>query len=152
MSEKRICPHMHKQPGFLWASFECAFWNLRLLRKNIRFYLCLFAGLLICFFLTEKIISLAAVFGTKIQVFEPFIFSFADGDSVLFASLALMLPLSLIPQLTAPASYLIFRSGKKSWIMGQMITAVLISVFYSLVSLPWEMLPLRINGAIQPLF
>lgn len=116
---------------FLRASLECTFWNLRLLRKNVRFYLGLAVGFSICFFLTEKIVSLAKIFGTPMQIFEPFIFSFADGDSVLFASLALLLPLSQIPTLTAPASYLIFRSGKKSWVTGQMLTVVLVSIFYS---------------------
>ena len=70
---------------------SCTLWNLRLLSKNLRFYMGLVLGFLICFFLTEKTISLAHLFGTNIQVVEPFVWCFADSDSVLFASLALLL-------------------------------------------------------------
>ncbi len=117
--------------SFMTSAAECMLWNLRLLRKNLRFYLGLFSGLSICFFLTEKIIAYAKIFGTKVQVFEPFIFSFADGDSVLFASLALLLPLSQIPRLDAAASTLHFRNGKKSRVAGQVMTVMVISLLYS---------------------
>ena len=109
----------------------CALWNLRMLSKNLRFYLGLLLGFLICFFLTEKTISLAQVFHTDLQFLEPFIWCFADGDSVLFASLALLLPLSQVPRLDAPASYLILRSGRKSWLLGQIMTILSISVLYT---------------------
>ena len=109
----------------------CFLWNLRMLGKNLRFYLGLLLGFLICFFLTEKTISLAQAFRTDIQFFEPFIWCFADGNSVLFASLALLMPLSQIPRLDAPTSYLILRSGRKSWFLGQIITILSISMLYT---------------------
>lgn len=110
---------------------SCTLWNLRLLSKNLRFYLGLGLGFLICFFLTEKTVSLAHLFGTNIQVVEPFVWCFADSDSVLFASLALLLPLSQIPRLDAPASYLVFRAGRRNWILGQAVTTILVSIFYT---------------------
>lgn len=110
---------------------SCILWNIRLLIKNLRFYLGLFLGLLICFLLTEKTLSLSEIFGTNIQILEPFIWCFADSDSVLFASLALLLPLSQVPRLDAPASYLIFRTGRLNWVVGQAGTVLLLSIFYT---------------------
>ena len=113
-------------------AFLCASWNLRMLGKNLRFYLGLLLGLLICFFLTEKTISLAGVFHTDLQFLEPFIWCFADSDSVLFASLALLLPLSQVPRLDTPASYLILRSGRRNWLMGQIVTVFSITTLYTI--------------------
>lgn len=115
----------------LKKSFACAAWNAHLLIKNIRFYLGLFLGFAICFLLTEKTISLSAKFGTDLQLLEPFIWCYADSDSVLFASLALLLPLSQIPKLDASVSYLVFRAGRLNWIVGQAITVLLVSVIYT---------------------
>ena len=124
-------------------SLLCFSWNLRLLSKNFRFYMGLFLGLTICFFLTEKTISLAATFRTEIQLFEPFIWCFGDSDSVLFASLALLLPLSQIPCLNAAASPLIFRAGRINWVLGQIITVIVISLFYTVFLFLMSMLFLR---------
>lgn len=112
-------------------TLACAAWNLRLLSKNIRFYLGLVLGFLICFFLTQKTISLAETFGTNIQLTEPFVWCFSDSDSVLFASLALLLPLSQMPRLDAPASYLVFRAGRRNWVFAQAVTAVIVSLLYT---------------------
>ena len=110
---------------------RCSLWNLRMLGKSLRFYLGLLLGFLICFFLTEKTIGLANTFHTDLQLLEPFIWCFADSDSVLFASLALLLPLSQVPRLDVPASYLILRSGRKNWLFGQIITVLSIGVLYT---------------------
>ena len=109
----------------------CVRWNMRMLLKNVRFFLGLLMGFGICFFLTEKVVYFSRFMGTDLQIFEPFIWCFGDSDSVLFASLALLLPLSQIPRLDASASYLIFRTGRKSWVAGQLITVLLVSVFYT---------------------
>jgi len=111
---------------------NCIFWNLRMLRKNPRMILSMAMGFLICFFLTEKVISLSREFLSNIQIFEPFIWCFADSDSILFASLALTLLLSQIPQLDAPAASLIFRAGRINWLVGQIFTALIVSFGYVL--------------------
>lgn len=110
----------------------CVAWNLRMMLKNLRFYMGLLLGFLICFFLTEKVITYAGTYHTNLQIFEPFIWSYADGNSVLFASLALLLPLSQIPRLDTAASCLIFRTGRRSWVIGQVLTTIIVSLFYTL--------------------
>lgn len=111
---------------------QCLLWNLRMLRKNPRLIMSLFMGFLICFLLTEKTISLSYEFLTDIQIFEPFIWCFADSDSILFASMALILLLSQFPRLDTPAAYLIFRTNRFSWLLGQVLTALVISIGYTL--------------------
>ncbi|NLC46281.1 MAG: hypothetical protein GX766_03930 [Firmicutes bacterium] len=111
---------------------QCLLWNLRMLRRNPRLIMGLFMGFLICFLLTEKTISLTNEFPTDIQVFEPFIWCFADSDSILFASLALILLLSQFPRLDTPAAYLVFRTNRLNWLLGQVLTAFVISIGYTL--------------------
>jgi len=114
---------------------QCLIWNLRMLRKNPRLIMSLSMGFLICFLLTEKTISLSNEFLTDIQVFEPFIWCFADSDSILFASLALILLLSQFPRLDTPAAYLVFRTNRLNWLLGQVLTALVIGIGYTLLLL-----------------
>ncbi len=116
----------------IYCVLNCLFWNLRMLRKNPRLIMSLFMGFLICFLLTEKTISLSYEFLTDIQIFEPFIWCFADSDSILFVSLALILLLSRIPQMDASAAYLVFRANRLNWLLGQVLTAVVVSIGYTL--------------------
>lgn len=102
-----------------------------MLRRNPRLILSLIMGFLICFFLTEKTISLSLEFLTNIQIFEPFIWCFADSDSILFSSLALILLLTQFPRLDPPAAYLIFRTNRLNWVLGQVLTAIFVSVAYT---------------------
>lgn len=113
----------------------CILWNFRSIRKNPRVILGYALGFCLCFFLTQRVIELSSQFHTNIQVFEPFVWCFADTDSVLFASLALFLPLSQLPQMDIPSYYLLFRKGRVNWISGQILTAVLVSFAYALLLL-----------------
>lgn len=103
------------------------------MRKNPRVLLGIALGFLLCFFLTQHTIYLAQRFNTDIQILEPFIWCFADADSILFASLSLLLPLSQIPRLDTPASYLVFRTKRINWLLAQVLTAILFSVIYTLI-------------------
>lgn len=128
---------------------SCTLWNLRSMRKNPRTICGLFLGFCLCFFLTQRILELADIFHTNIQIFEPFIWCFADADSILFASLAILLPLSQIPQLNAPAYYLIFRKGRINWLLGQILTSIIISFAYTLLLLGSTMLLTLHNSFIN---
>lgn len=114
------------------AAFVCAGWNLKSLLKNPKTYLCAIMAFLLCFLLTDKVITLSREYRTNVQVFEPFIWCFADSDSILFAALVLMLLLTELPRLDAPTAYLIFRTNRMSWLLGQMITIAIVSLGYVL--------------------
>ena len=61
-------------------------------------------GFLLCWMLTDKPLHISRDFQTDLQAFEAFIWCFADGDSILYASLVLMLTLSAFPRLAAAGS------------------------------------------------
>ncbi len=107
-------------------------WNLRALSRNPRTYLCALMGFLLCFLLTDKVISLAGEYMTDVQIFEPFVWCFSDSDSVLFATLVLTLLLTELPKLDAPAAYMMFRANRASWLWGQILTVVVVCFGYTL--------------------
>lgn len=111
---------------------DCLAWNMMLLRKNIRLYLCILLGFFICFFLSDRVMMLAHQFDVSVQIFEPFIWCFSEADNVLFSSFALILVLTQMPQLGNSAAQLVFKKGKAPWLMGQVMTAVLLSVLFSI--------------------
>jgi len=120
--------------------YSCAVWNVYSIRKNPRIFCGFLLGLCLCFFLMQRIIECSTMFDTNIQLFELFIWCFADADSILFVSLAVLLFLFQIPRLDTPAYYLIFRKGRANWLLGQVLTSVIISLVYTLFLLGASML------------
>lgn len=112
--------------------FVCAACNLKSLLKNPRTYLCAIMGFLLCFLLTDKTIEISRQFVTDVQIFEPFDWCFADSDSILFATLVLLLLLTDLPRMDAPAAYMMFRTSRTSWLLGQVLTVLAVSVGYTL--------------------
>ena len=108
----------------------CCGWNLYALRKNPRFYMSLLLGFLLCWLLTDKTMAISRQYMTDVQIFEPFVWCYADDDSILYASLVMLLMLSAFPRLDAPASYLIFRAQRSSWLMGQLLTVLVLTALY----------------------
>ena len=74
------------------------------------------------------------------ELVEPFVWCYADGDSILYAALVLMLMLSALPRMDTPASYLIFRTTRRSWLIGQIITVLIVTFGYCLMILLSSML------------
>ena len=108
----------------------CCGWNLYALRKNPRFYMSLLLGFLLCWLLTDKTMAISRQYLTDVQIFEPFIWCYADDDSILYASLVMLLMLSAFPRLDTPASYLIFRARRSSWLLGQLLTVLALTALY----------------------
>ena len=108
----------------------CCGWNLYALRKNPRFYMSLLLGFLLCWLLTDKTMAISRQYMTNVQIFEPFIWCYADDDSILYASLVMLLMLSAFPRLDTPASYLIFRARRSSWLLGQLLTVLALTALY----------------------
>ncbi len=113
----------------------CAGWNLYSLRKNPRFYMSLLLGFLLSWLLTDKTMAISRTYLTNVQLFEPFVWCYADADSILYASLVMMFLFSAFPRMDTAASYLIFRTERMSWLLGQVMTTVMLSLGYSLMIL-----------------
>ncbi len=116
-------------------AFTCAFWNLYALRKNPRFYLSLLLGFLLCWLLTDKTMAISRTYLTNVQLLEPFVWCYADDDSLLFSALVMMLMLSAFPRLDTPASYLIFRTSRIKWLLGQILTVLMLTFGFALMIL-----------------
>lgn len=116
-------------------AFVCAGWNLYSLRKNPRFYMSLLLGFLLCWLLTDKTMAISRTYMTNVQLFEPFIWCYADDDSILFSALVMLLMLSSFPRLDTPASYMIFRTSRICWLMGQVLTVFILTLGYTLMIL-----------------
>ena len=119
----------------LREAFVCAGWNLYSLRKNPRFYMSLLLGFLLCWLLTDKTMAISRTYLTNMQLLEPFVWCYADDDSILFSALVMMLMFSAFPRLDTPASYLIFRTTRLNWLLGQIITVFILTLGYSLMIL-----------------
>lgn len=119
----------------LRQSLVCAGWNLYSLRKNPRFYMSLLLGFLLCWLLTDKTMAVSRTYMTNVQLLEPFVWCYADDDSILFSALVMMLMLSAFPRLDTPASYLIFRTTRLNWLLGQVITVLVLTLGYTLMLL-----------------
>lgn len=126
--------------------YSCAQWNLYSIRKNPRIFCGFLLGFCLCCFLMQRIMECSILFHTDIQIFELFIWCFADSDSILFVSLAILLFLFQIPRLDTPAYYLIFRKGKMDWLLGQALTSALVSLSYTMFLLGSSML-LALGGS-----
>lgn len=108
----------------------CSKWNLWALLKSHRTIMCLVMGFLLCYLLTEFSVTLSQTYQTSLQAFEPFVWCFADGDSILYAALVLMLLLAGLPKLDVAASYFIFRLDRKTWLLGQILTIFIVTLGY----------------------
>lgn len=116
-------------------AFLCAGWNLYALRKNPRFYMSLLLGFLLCWLLTDKTMAISRTYLTNVQLLEPFVWCYADDDSILFSALVMMLMLSAFPRLDTPASYLIFRTSRTKWLLGQIVTVLILTLGYTMMIL-----------------
>lgn len=119
----------------LREAFVCAGWNLYSLRRNPRFYLSLMLGFLLCWLLTDKTMVISRTYLTNVQLLEPFVWCYADDASILFSALVMMLMLSSFPRLDAAASCLIFRTTRVRWLLGQIITVLILTLGYALLLL-----------------
>ena len=123
----------------LREAFVCAGWNLYSLRRNPRFYMSLLLGFLLCWLLTDKTMAISRTYLTNVQLLEPFVWCYADDESILFSALVMMLMLSALPRLDTPASYLIFRTTYLNWLLGQIATVFILTLGYTLMILVFSM-------------
>lgn len=84
------------------------------------------------FILTEKVVNFSMQQGTAMQIFEPYIWVFGDGTSILLISLILILLFADMPFLDGEVPYVLIRINTRIWILGQILYLVLSTIAYSL--------------------
>ena len=68
----------------------------------------LLLGFLLCWLLTDKTMAISRTYLTNVQIVEPFVWCYADGDSILYAALVMMLMLSLQKSYSIHPEYLMW--------------------------------------------
>lgn len=91
----------------------------------------LLAGI-ISFLLTEKVMNFSLENGTTLQVFEPFIWVFGDGDSILLNALAAILLFADMPFLDGAVPYYLIRIKVRVWVMGQILYIICATFLFTL--------------------
>ena len=111
--------------------------NFRRWHKNPQIILAFLMAFVVCFLLSDKVLSIADRQETTMQMFEPFIWTFGDANSVLIISLLLLLLFSDMPNLGNDVPFFLIRIDRKVWMLGQILyvmLATLVFVAFILVS------------------
>ncbi|MBR4636540.1 MAG: hypothetical protein IKO51_09315 [Clostridia bacterium] len=85
---------------------------------------------ILCFLLSNKVTTFAYTYRTTTQMFEPFVWTFGDSNSILLISLMLLLLFSDMPNLSAGVPYYLIRMKRRTWLLGQMLYMALVTVIY----------------------
>lgn len=100
-------------------------------RHNKRILMSFLLAFIICFLLTEKVNNFTLTQGTTLQIFEPFIWVFGDGISILLVALIVILLFADMPFLDGAVPYYLIRINVVSWVLGQILYLILTTLIYS---------------------
>ena len=113
--------------------------------RNARIWMTFALGLVMCFMLTDQMIGRAQIYNSSVQIFEPFIWTFGDAQSVMLSSVLLLVLFADMPFTGQEAPYCLIRTTRKIWLMGQVLYVISAVVIYNvflfaveaLIALPW---------------
>ena len=80
--------------------------------------------------LTDKLVLFAGEQETTMQLVEPFIWTFGDGNSILLGSMLFLLLFGDLPFITTATPFFLIRENRKIWIAGQFLYIVGACVCY----------------------
>lgn len=106
--------------------------NFRKWHKNPQIILCFLLAFIFCFLLSDKVMQFAWKYDTHLQGMEAFIWTFGDSQSVLAISILLLLLFSDMPNLSNEVPYLMVRTERKVWMMGQILYLLLATFCFML--------------------
>ena len=118
---------MGKKIRQIWA---VAAYNFRIWHKNSRVIITFLLAFIMCFLLTDKAMAYAAKHQTVLQILEPFIWTFGDGNYILLSSLLLLLLFSDMPFITPATPLYLVRTTRKVWMAGQVVYTALSTFLY----------------------
>lgn len=111
----------------IWAAVR---YNFLGFFRNPRTIITFLISVVVCFFLSGKVIQVAEYYDSTMQVAEPFIWTFGDSLSILMVSLLLIFLLSDLPKLNAFTPFYLLRMNKRKWLAAQFLYIVLVTVIY----------------------
>ncbi|NLJ41374.1 MAG: hypothetical protein GX352_07185 [Clostridiales bacterium] len=121
----------------LYQVWEICWYNFRRWKKNPRIIITFGLAFVLCFLLTDKAVQFSYEYKTIMQILEPFVWTFGDSNSILLASLLLILLFSDMPFLDSGVPYYLMRTTRFKWVLGQILyicLAVLVYMVFILLS------------------
>jgi hypothetical protein len=109
-----------------------AAYNFRTWRRNPRIVITFLLAFTLCFLLSDKTVRFAQEYKTSMQIAEAFIWTFADSNSILLASLLLVLLFADLPNFGPGVPYYLMRTSRRTWMLGQIVYVVLATLLYLL--------------------
>lgn len=106
--------------------------NFRRWKKNPKVIMAFLLAFVVCFLLSDKILSFSDRQETVLQLFEPFIWTFGDANSVLIMSLLLLLLFADIPNTGNEVPLFLVRTNRRVWILGQILYIVMATFLFVL--------------------
>lgn len=116
----------------IYQVWEISFYNFRRWKKNPRIIITFGLAFVLCFLLTDKAVKFSYEYGSIMQVVEPFVWTFGDSNSILLASLLLILLFSDMPFLDSGVPYYLMRTTRFKWLIGQILYIILAVFVYML--------------------
>lgn len=110
--------------------WQTALVNFRRWHKNPQIILAFLMAFVVCFLLSDKVLNFADRHDTVLQMFETFIWTFGDANSVLIISLLLLLLFSDMPNLGNDVPFFLIRINRTVWMMGQILYVVLATLLF----------------------
>lgn len=104
--------------------------NFRRWKRSPQIWLAFALGFVACFLLSNKVILFAGKHETILQLFEPFIWTFGDANSILLISLCLLLLFSDMPNLGNEIPLFLIRTSRGCFLTGQILYLVLTTIIY----------------------
>ena len=111
---KRVCAD-------LLQALTVARYNFRLWRRNPRVVIAFCLALILCFLLSDQVVQYAQRYDTTMQIFEPFIWTFSDSNSILLASLILVFLFADMPFISSGTPLFLVRTKRSIWLVGQFL-------------------------------
>lgn len=119
-------------PDTVRQAFAVAGYNFRLWRKNPRIVIAFSLAFILCYLLSDKVVAFARQYDTSMQIFEPFIWTFSDGNSILLASLLLIFLFADMPFLSGGTQLFLMRTKRRIWLAGQFLYIIGATLIYLL--------------------
>ena len=82
-------------------------------KESSYFFLVFRSHLYFCFLLSDKVVNLAEKFDTSMQLFEPFIWTFGDSNSILLSSMILIFLFADMPFVTNATPFFSYAYNKE---------------------------------------
>lgn len=133
---RNIGRHDEKRLMEKWLSVRqaaaVAQYNFRLWHRNPRIWMTFFLAFIMCFLLSDKVMSFAVKYDCSMQFFEPFIWTFSDSNSILLASLLMFFLFADMPFVSGGTPFFLMRTSRRVWLIGQFVYIMAATLLYML--------------------